>query len=277
MFGIDVVTSYLLVMAIATLLVAVLVWQPHRTQRTINVWLASGVLGILLGSIGWFAAARTTNYRWVKFVPPPEGAATSAPSSPGMPGMGGGMGMPGMGKGGGMGGGMGGGPQPKRELTMLVRKLDLLTGDIAITLAAEQAAAIADGLKDIEKPTAMSDDEAKAKHEKLLAALTESQKTRLDAIGLPRPSGRGGMGGPGGPGGGPGMGGPGGGPGGSGAMGGGAPKRDPNENPFQQETEAKALKNLRDRLAPKSPARAFAPKDSGKTAPQDAGKAPAKK
>jgi len=276
--GIDVITSFLLVVAIATLLVAVVVWQTHRTQRTIIVWLASGVLGVLLGCIGWYAAARTMNYQWVRVVSGPEGIAPAAPTSTGMPGMGGGMGMPsmggGMGKGGGMGG-MGMGPRPKRDLTTLVRKLELLTGDIALTLTAEQAAAVGDCLKDVEKPATMSDDEAKAKHEKLLALFTEPQKARFEAIGLPRPAGRGGApGGPGGPGGTPGMGGPGGMPG---MMGAGAPKQDENQNPFQQEAEAKALKSLRDRLAPKGPADKAAPKPAEKAPPKPAEKAPAKK
>jgi hypothetical protein len=186
---------------------------------------------------------------------------------------GGGMGMGGM-------GGMGMGPRPKRDLTTLVRKIDLLTGDIAVTLSAEQTVAVNDCLKDLEKPAKMSDDEAKAKHDKLLALFNDAQKARFEAIGLPRPAPRaGGAGGPSGPGGMAGMaggpsgmagmaGGPGGmagmaggpsgmagmagGPGGMAGMGGaGAPKQDEDQNPFQQEAEAKSLKTLRERLAPK--------------------------
>jgi hypothetical protein len=281
MFGIDVITSYLLVVAIATLLMAVLIWQTHRTGRTVIVWLTSAALGVVLGSIGWFGAERTLGYHWVKA--PPEGVVGPAASPPGMPSMGGmskgggpgmggmgggGMGMGGMSKGGGPGmggmggggmGGMGMGPRPKRDLTTLVRKIDLLTGDIALTLTAEQTVAVNDCLKDLEKPAKMSDDDAKAKHDKLLALFNDTQKARFEAIGLPRPTGR--PGGAGGPGGMPGMGGAGGGPGmpgmgGPGGMpgmgGAGAPKQDEDQNPFQQEAEGKSLKTLRERLAPKA-------------------------
>jgi hypothetical protein len=171
----------------------------------------------------------------------------------GMKGMGGGMsGMSGMGGMKGMPGMGGGGPRPKRDLTTLVQKLDLLTGDIGITLTAEQATVVNDCLRDVEKPAKMSDDQAKAKHDQLMAMLNETQKARLDAIGLPRPA-RGGM--PGMGGGMPGMGGgmSGGPP--MGMMGGGAaPKQDEDQNPFQQDAEGKAVKALRDRLASKGAA-----------------------
>ena len=117
--------------------------------------------------------------------------------------------------GGMMGGGMGG-PNPKRDLTTLVRKLSLLTGKIQITLTAEQAASVTTALADIETSEKMSDDDAKAKYDALMALLDDDQKSTLDAIGLPRPRGPGGFGGGmGGPG--AGMGGPGGGMGGPGA------------------------------------------------------------
>ena len=250
MFGIDAITSYLLVVAIATLLVAVLIWQTHRTGRTVIVWLAAGVLGVILGSIGSYAALRSAGYAVLKAPPlpipvaaaaPPEGMPSMGKMPGGMPGMGGGM--PGMGGGTpGMGGGMGmmgmGGPQPKRDLASLVRKLDLLTGDITVTLTSQQAAAVTECLKDVEKAATMSDDEAKQRHEKLLAVFSDDQKERFSAIELPR------RGGPGGPGMGGGM-------MGKGGMGGG-PKQDPDQNPFQQESVAKALKSLRDKLAAKA-------------------------
>lgn len=248
MFGIDAITSYLLVVALVTLLVAVLVWQTHRTGRTVIVWLAASVLGVILGSIGSYAAIRSAGYAVVRA---PESTITVVLPPEGMPAMGkmpGGMGggMPvGMGMM-GMGGGMGG-PQPKRDLASLVRKLDLLTGDVAVTLTSQQAAAISDCLRDVEIAPTMSDDEAKQRHEKLLAVFSEEQKERFSAIELPR---RGGA-----PGGGPGMGG---GMMGKGGMGGpmmgkggmgGGPMQDPNQNPFQQDSVAKALKSLRGKLA----------------------------
>jgi len=71
----------------------------------------------------------------------------------------------------------------------------------------------------------MSDDDAQSKQEQILAVLDEAQKSHLDAIGLPRR-----------PRGGPGMGGP---------------VGSEPANPFTQETEAKALASLCERLTPK--------------------------
>jgi hypothetical protein len=160
-------------------------------------------------------------------------------------------------------------PRPKRDLATLVRKLDLLTGDIGITLSAEQATAVSNCLKDVEKPAEMSDDDAKAKRDQLMAVLNENQKARLEAIGLPQPARSGG------PGMGPGM------PGMDGGMpgmmgGAAAPKQDEDQNPFQQDAEGKALKSLRERLASKG----AAPKPEAPKAPPakvDASKRPAAK
>jgi hypothetical protein len=223
MFGIDMISAYLLVIGLLTMFVIVLVWQRHRTERTIGVWLASGVIGLLLGGVGSYAALRLSGHdiHRVSMMPEAQGGpAAPAPAMPGPP-------APGMG---GMGG-MGMEPQPKRDLTTLVRKLDLLTGDIGIALSAEQAARVGETLKDIEKAEALSDDAAKEKHEAILAVLDDAQKAQVDSIGLPRPS----RGGPGGPG----AGGPGG-PGGS--------RPEPKPNPFQQETEGKSLASLRAKL-----------------------------
>jgi hypothetical protein len=260
MLAFDAVSGYLLVLALATLLVAVLVWQPHRSQRTIIVWLASGVVGVLLGITGSYAGMRLAGYE-LAVAPPPVtagSAASAGDSGPGMScpmtggemkGMAGMKGMPGMGM-----GGMGG-PRPKRDLTTLVQQLDLLTGDIGITLSAEQAAAVSNCLRDVEKPAKMSDDDAKAKHDRLMAVLNENQKARLEAIGRLQPA----------PSGGPGMtcpmtGAP------MPAMmmsGGPGPTPDQDQNPFQQDAEGKALKSLRERLASKGAApKAETPKGS---------------
>jgi cell division septation protein DedD len=147
-------------------------------------------------------------------------------------GMGGGMG--GMG-GGGMGGGMGGGrqPSPKMLLGSLVRKLDLLTGDIQIRLTDSQATAVRQKLEELAAKSAMSDDEAKEAHDALLALLDDDQKARQDAVGLPMRRGGGG--------------GPMGGGGGGGPMGGGgAPAAD--ASPFAREDNSKALQSLVMRL-----------------------------
>ncbi len=232
----DQVTSYLLVLALLTLFVAVFVRQSQGSQRAVVAWLAAGLLGILLGSAGSYAIMRTTGYQLTK-VPQPTPAADETIAVSGaaeMSGMGprgsGGMGMGGMGAG-GMGMGDRFAPRPKRELTTLVRKLDLLTGDIAIALSDEQAKTLAESLKDVELADNMTDDDARAKNEQILSALDEDQKARLEAIGLPRRA----RSGPGRP--------EDAGPGGI-----GRPADSESTNPFAQEVEAKALNSLRERL-----------------------------
>jgi hypothetical protein len=124
----------------------------------------------------------------------------------------------------------------KYELAALVRNIELLTGDIALTLTAAQATAVNDYLRGVEAPAKMSNDDAKARHDNLLALLNDDQKARLESIGFPRPgawaNGSGGMIG----------------------MGGrmlwiSVREQDEDRNPFQQEAAAKVLKNLRERLA----------------------------
>ncbi len=245
MFGVHVISVYLLAVGLLTLLLLVLVWQRQRSGKTIVVWLTSAVTGILLGGVGSVAIVCLAGYR-VDIV---HGTPEIFPSAP-VPGTDevatddmSGMGMPGMG---GPGMGRGRPPSPKGDLTTLVRKIDLLTGDVGLTLSDEQVGSLLGCLADVETAETMSDDDAQAKHDEILALLDEDQQSRLDAIGLPRRR-PGGSGGPGGPGGG-GMGGPGG-------PGGGEQAED--ANPFQQESNAEALTQLRERFgAQEEPAEA---------------------
>ena len=149
--------------------------------------------------------------------------------------------------GGGMGGGMGGNraPSPKRQLTTLVRKLELLTGDIAVKLTPDQSAAIAALVADLAKTEKLSDDEAIAKYEALRAILSDDQKAKEEAIGLPfrRPAGGGGGGF------------------GGGLAGGG--DQNPDANPFQEAENAAALKSLHGRVAPQDASAAPPSSESG--------------
>ena len=260
MFGIHIISVYLLAVGLLTLLAAVLIWQRQRTGKTVIVWLSSGLVGILLGSVGTVAIVCLAGYE-VNVTPRlsdvPEADFEPVPADPGYEGEGGGMpgmgsGMPGMGGGMPGMGGMGGGrqPSPKRELTTLVRKLELLTGDVGISLSDKQAADLCTALADIEEAETMSDEDAQTTHDKLLALLEEEQNARLEAVSLPRRRG-GGRGGPGGGGpGGPGGGGPGG-PGGGGPGGPGGGEEAEDANPFQEEPNAEALTRLRERFGPK--------------------------
>jgi hypothetical protein len=132
----------------------------------------------------------------------------------------GGMGpMMGGGKGRGMGGGRG--PSPKTQLAGLVDKLDVLTGKpLAIELAPERKAKIAEVLKGLDDKMELTDEDAKRKLDALLAEV-QDQKTTLEAAGYSWP-------------------GEGGAPGRAGAA---AP------NPFKEEASAQHLKALRERLA----------------------------
>ena len=129
-----------------------------------------------------------------------------------------------------MGGGQG--PRPKQQLTTLVRKLELLTGDIALTLTDEQRQTLAKHLDEFAQIKTLTDDEAEKKYNDLLALFDDAQKAKQDAVGLPFRRGGGGGGG------------------GGGFGGGGAPPA-PDANPFESEANANALKSLRERLTAK--------------------------
>ena len=228
--------SYVLVVTLVALLVLILVWQKQRSGKVITVWFFSGLVGVLLGLGGTAAIGQLLGYEFARarevVVLDPSDMEDEEEDEEGGGGMGGGMGM-GMGMGGGMGGGGGGGgrfggpPSPKRELTTLVRKLELLTGDVALTLSDDQAASILEALDQIETSDTMTDDDAQSKLDELMAVLDDTQKAKEASIRLARsPRGSGG--------------------GGSGGSGGEETVED--ANPFQQEGNAKALNELRGRF-----------------------------
>ena len=207
----------IVVVMLASLMLALLMQQRQRSQKSMGIGIGSLLIGLLLGSALTLGGLRLLGGR---FVPGFGSGIPEASSSVSMeePSPSGGMGG---GPGGGMGGGPGG-PNPQRDLTTLVRKLDLLTGDIKITMSAEQCVSVAAALEGIETAEVLSDEDAQAKHDALLASLDDSQRSLLDAIGLPRP------------------------PRGSGGAGGAPPAAD--GNPFQQPASAEALARLRQRL-----------------------------
>jgi len=208
--------TYVLVVTLATVFVIILVARQQRAEKDLAIWFISGLVGILLGAAGAAAVVQSLGYDIVKSYSDPlagdldgEGGEEGMDEGGGMGmggmgGPGGGMGGPGGGMG-GPGGGMGGGrgPSPKRELTMLVRKVDLLTGDVALNLSDEQGTALAEILGKIKSQETMTDEDATALNEEILAVFDEDQKAKQEAVGLPfRRGGRGGGPGGGGPGGG---------------------------------------------------------------------------
>src|SRR5262249_37742864 len=173
----------------------------------------------------------------------------------GMGGMPGGMGgMPGgMGGMAGGAGGMFGRPNPKRDLTTLVRKLRLLTAKepLTVRLDGEQKKKVLEQLRGLDKEKELSDDDATKRLKELKKILDPEEKT-LTAVGFqwPREGRQGGGPGGGGPGGGfPGGGFPGGGRPGGGFPGGGrargGPPGGPQGEPVGQGGPPQGLKGAR--------------------------------
>jgi len=222
-------TAYILTIGLAALLMAVILWQRQRSGKTITVWLASAALGILLGMVGTFAFARLAGYELTRIVPL-QGVAAAASVADSGENQGGNTRRPEGSPEGQRGFAGSRGSNPRRDLVSTVRKLDLLTGDVAVALNNDQAAALVEVLEDIEMAESMTDEEAQARHEEVLALLTDDQKVRLDAIGLPRTS----------------FGGRGEGPPRSGEGGG---ESAPDANPFKQEATAESVTRLRERFS----------------------------
>jgi hypothetical protein len=244
----DIVSIYILTIGLFVISLLIWLFQRQRSGKGFILWLASGIVGILLGSVGSFAAINLAGYKVIEpitkapppaYVPPStaRSAAEAAPVAPMVP-----VGSANSPAGGaGPAGGGPGAANPKRDLSTLVRKLDVLTDDVAIQLTAEQSAALIKGLAGVDQAEKLSNDDAKVMHDELIAILTDEQKTKLDKAGALM--GRGGPGGGRGPGGG--------GPGGGGPGGG---QQDPDANPFQQENNLKALQSFRARFDGAKPA-----------------------
>ena len=304
----------------------VLFGQKRRNLASVNLWLCSGIVGILFGVVGTFTVVRAMKYQVARgedlvaggqggmsatsmqgSSPPSEAPAGmknakartkgqdaggmddaaknrmmkgmmqtmggNAKGTKGDPNAGkkkaggrGGRGGGGRGGRGGGRGGRGGGANSKRTLTAFVRKLDVLTGDVKIKLSDSQKSELAKLLADIDDRDELDETAAKDALEKLQGVLTDSQKAKQQAVGLPR-GGRGG-GGRGGRGG-----------GGRGGRGGGG--GDDTANPFASETNGKALKSLLSKTgsAKKAPVKKETKKAPPKKAPvkKETKKAPPKK
>lgn len=195
-------------LALLCIFLVVMLSLKKQGAKTFQVGLTAGLVGIFVGVVGSYAGLRVMKYDLISSEIPLQENTGEAPGGGGDPSAegGGGGGRGGFGGGGGGGSRGGGGrggfqPSPTRELTSFVRKLDLLTGDLKITLSDEQGKAIKPLLDGIKEVAAVEDDIAADMLEELKGKLTEEQNAKLDSISLPRTRGsfsRGGGGGEGG-------------------------------------------------------------------------------
>ena len=225
--------AYVLVVGLASVFVLILLLQKQRGGKEVSLWLFSGLVGALLGAAGAMAVATYRGFSLQRTAIQFDLASGDLAETED-PGMMGGMGGEPGGPGGPGGGGGFGGQRtipPKRQLTTLVRKLELLTGDIALTLSEDQAATICEMLAVAEAAETMTDEEAQEKYDALLGVLNEDQAAKQEKIRLARSTG-------------------GGGGGGSGGMG-GAEEEDENANPFKEAPNAEAAAALSQRLGGK--------------------------
>ena len=266
-----------LVFTLGTILVITLLIHKEKSGKGVGTAILAALIGILLGAGGAAAGVQIMGYDLTEI-----GSSGSGEGDGGDMGGGGGMGMGGgggmgMGGGGGMGmgggGGMGmggGGVRPgaaKRQLTTLVRKIDLLTGDIALKLDEDQSNQLVGVLNRIKAQNAMSDEDATALEKELLALLTEDQTAKQEAVRLPRGGGRRGGGSMGG---------------GMGMMGGGGEPPSADANPFEQEANRGALDLLLHRFGepgtaadtPATGATTDEPDEGAETDESDEGAAP---
>jgi len=184
-------------LALFCIFLVVMLILKKQSAKALQIGLTAGLVGIFIGAAGLVAASKMRGYT----ITPPADANGSGPPGGdggfGGGGGGGGGGAPGGSRGGG--GGRGGfQPSPTRELTTLVRELDLLTGDVKITLSAAQAKSVKALLAGIKELPAIEDDAAKDMLDEIMDKLTDEQKAKLEAVSLPRTRGAGGRGGGGG-------------------------------------------------------------------------------
>ena len=190
----------LLGLALMLLLVSAFGGQQGVRKR-IGV-MCGGLFGVLLGTvalvIGEVVISPETgpSLDVTAGEPSPDEARKAAGGGGMMGGMGGGGGgmmggMGGGGGGGGMMGGRGGGSREsgKRDLTTLVRKLELLTGEVSVKLSEEQIVSVTKKLVALGGEKSLNEEQAKAAYEELQELLTDVQQEQLKKISLPRSRG----------------------------------------------------------------------------------------
>lgn len=151
MFNSGGISIYILTIALTALVFGVIINHRQKNGKTVSIWFTSTVLGLLLGASGALGACYLMGYEVVERL---ELNSSQAASS-------------------------------EAQLTQLVRKLDLLTGDITIHLSDDQAQSVYSLLKEIEKAESLSGGDAKVKYNALLALMEDSQKSKTEAVRLP--------------------------------------------------------------------------------------------
>lgn len=188
-------------LALFCIFLVVMLSLKKQGAKTFQIGLTAGLVGIFVGVVGSYAGLRVMKYDLISSEVPMQEQTGEPPGGGG--GGGGGAGRGGFGGGGGGGGRGGGGrggfqPSPSRELTSFVRKLDLLTGDVKISLSDDQGKAVKALLEGIQEVQTVNDETAKQMLEALTDKLSDEQKAKLEAVSLPRTRGSFGRGGGGG-------------------------------------------------------------------------------
>ncbi len=183
-------------LALFCIFLVVMLSLKKQGAKPFQIGLTAGLVGIFVGVVGSYAGMRVMKYDLISSEVPLQEQTGEAPGGGG--GGGGGAGRGGFGGGGGGGGRGGFQPSPSRELTSFVRKLDLLTGDVKISLSDDQGKAVKALLEGIQEVQAIDDDTAKQMLETLTDKLSDEQKAKLEAVSLPRTRGSFGRGGGGG-------------------------------------------------------------------------------
>ena len=218
MLNVDVISIYILTIALVAMVFGVIVNHRQKNAKTISIWFVSVVLGLLLGASGAVGLCYFAGYEVAKRLELPNPRETSTEESESVS-----EDRPAGRESGGRGAGRESSRQiPARsQLAVLVRKIDLLTGDIVIHWSEEQAKQLHGLLKEIEAAETISNEDAKTNYEALMALMEDSQKSKAAAVSLPVRNRRGG---------------------------GSASAGEDETNPFRDGSNAKAIQDLLRRL-----------------------------
>ena len=191
MLNLDVISIYILTIALLALVFGVFINSRQKNGKSFSLWLASTFVGLLLGATGALAACYWMGYEVVEKLELPDLQGVTlddideeASMTPGGGGGGSRTGSRGE-SGGGARRGSGRQMPARYQLMTLVRKLELLTGDVAIELSDEQAEQVYALLKEVEAADSMSDEDAQEKHDALLAVMEDNQQAKTEAVSIP--------------------------------------------------------------------------------------------